>query len=183
MRSDIRSQNVSTSYQSSNHLAACAIFGIYSGPIADLKNGPDASPDERLYRLLLDPALRAPLRGGAASRARRPSLRAARPGRRTPALASLAARAARGCETRPDREPGDRLVSHAPAVRTRPGLLRRAIHAIARRAERREPGRRAGRAGAGVRGDGRLGATVRSAGQANGSDSNAECGMRNAEFQ
>src|SRR5688572_24434835 len=128
------------------------MFGIYSGPLHELVNAQEAPFGERLRRLLLDSPLRPALRSGAAPRARVTPERAARARRHPPAVAGLAARPARGSEARDDREPGDRSLSRAVAVRTRSDLLRRSIRAAALGAHRGEPGDRAGGVGTGVRG-------------------------------
>src|SRR5437899_10861206 len=166
-------------------LAAPSIFGIYSGRHLELGNDPDTPPGERFRRVLLDPVGCAAVRSGAPIAARVPSppRRAPLIRRSPPAVAGIAARPARGGEAGDDGEPGDRTVRRAQAVRARPGALRRAVRAAARGARPCESGRRACRAGARVRGDGRVGGAVRYAREDRRSDSSAECGMRNAEFQ
>src|SRR3989454_10740254 len=166
-------------------LAAPSIFGIYSGPHLELGNDPDTPPGERFRRVLLDPVVCAAVRGGATIGARVPSptRRAALTRRSPPAVAGIAARPARGGEAGGDGEPGARTVRRAPAVRARPRALRRAGRAAARRARPCESGRRGCRAGAPGRGGGRGGGGVRYAREDRRSDSSAECGMRNAEFQ
>src|SRR5436309_8340419 len=166
-------------------LAAPSIFGIYSGPHLELGNDPDTPPGERFRRVLLDPVVCAAVRSGATIGARVPSptRRAALTRRSPPAVAGIAARPARGGEAGDDGEPGDRTVRRAQAVRARPGALRRAVRAAARGARPCESGRRAYRAGARVRGDGRVGGAVRCAAADRGSDSIADCGMRIADWK
>src|SRR2546425_10724683 len=74
-----------------------------------------------------------------------------------PTVAGLTARPSRRREARDDSESGDRSLSFAPAVRARPGPLRRAVRAAACRAERGEPGGGAGGAGGSIRRDRRPG--------------------------
>src|SRR5213076_588213 len=76
------------------------------------------------------------------------------------------------------RQPGDRTLSRAQAVRAGPGALRRAVRAARHGARHREPRGRAGGAGAGVRGDGWARGAVWRGGGDRGSDQtrNAECG-------
>src|SRR2546427_12546208 len=93
------------------------------------ENDPDAPTGERFRRVLLDSAVRAALRTGATARAR-VSPRGARRTRHRPHPPGVAGRAARpalGREAGDDREPGDRALSRAQAVRARPGALRRAV--------------------------------------------------------
>src|SRR5256885_8740499 len=156
------------------------MFGIYSGPIVGLAYDPDTPSHERYRRLLLDPAVRSALRDGAATRARGAPFSPAGTRRHPPTLAGRAARPARGREAGDDREPGDRALSRAQAVRARPGALRRAVRAARRGARHREPRRRARGSGAGVRGDGWVGGTVRGAAEYRRSHTNAECGGRSA---
>src|SRR6266516_3209199 len=75
-------------------------------------------------------------------------------------LFALRCEEARRPEARDDSESGDRSLSLAPAVRARPGPLRRAVRAAAGRAERGEPGGGAGGAGGGIRRYRRLRGTV-----------------------
>src|SRR5881398_1464564 len=157
------------------------MFGIYSGPIVGLAYDPDTPSHERYRRLLLDPAVRTALRDGAATRARVAPSSPAGTRRHPPTLAGRAARPARGCEAGDDREPGDRTLSRAQAVRARPGALRRAVRAACRGTRHREPSSRAGGAGAGVRGHRWHGRIVWRAGGDRGDDKtrNAERGTRN----
>src|SRR5881397_2337246 len=153
---------------------------IFGAPDRSLQS-PDGPPDEHYRCLLLDPALCPALRGGTAARARLPTRRVARARYCPPLVAGLTARPARRSEAGDDGEPGDRSLSVAAVVRARPSLLRRAVRAAAGRAERGEPGGRAGGAGAGLRGDRRIGGAVRCAGRNRRGDQtrNAERGTRN----
>src|SRR3989442_297517 len=145
-----------------HHLDLRDIFGFLSTPV----NGSKTPSGERVCRVCLDPPVRAALRGGPASRARRPAVRRARSRRRAPAVAGLARRAPRRGPARDDGEPGDRAVPPAHAVRGGPRALRRAVRAPAARLERGESRARARRAGAGGRGDG----WTREAGRRGGAD-------------
>src|SRR5438046_8704371 len=152
LRSVIRSQKLSTSYPSGNHLAASSIFGIYSGPIAGLAHDPYPPTHERRRRVLLDSTVSAALRDRPATRARVAPGGAGGARRYTSGVAAVVARPAGRGEAGDDGEPGDRAMSRAQAVRARPGALRRAVLPSARGAGPGESGDRAGGAGKGVRG-------------------------------
>src|SRR6266571_207169 len=176
------SQNIPISYPSSNHLAVISIFGIYSGPIVGLTHDPNPPSHERRSGVLLDSAVPAALRDRPATGARNAPGGAGGARRYAPGVAAVAARPARRREAGDDGEPGDRALSRAQAVRARPGALRRAVLPPARGARPGESGDRAGGAGKGVRGDGRVGGAVRCAREDRRSDRtrNAERGMRNS---
>src|SRR2546430_1649997 len=146
------SQNISTSYPSSTHLAANWIFGIYSGPILGLAHDPPHPSHERRRRVLLDSAVPAALRDRPATRARIAAGGAGGARRYTSGVAAVVTRPARRGEAGDDGEPGDRAMSRAQAVRARPSALRRAVLPSARGAGPGESGDRAGGAGKGVRG-------------------------------
>src|SRR6266705_1383590 len=173
---------IATCYLSRNR--PCGLYNLRDifGSLLDALDGAK-SPDELLRRLLLDTAIRAALRSGAATRARVPAQRARRTRRYPQGVAGLAARPACGREARDDLQPGDRSMPHAPAVRTRPGLLRRAVRATALRPGSGESRRRGARAGQGVRGDGRVGRVVRCAGADRRGDSIADWGLRIAHWK
>src|SRR6266513_1644488 len=182
LRSGIRSQKLSTSYPFGNHLAASSIFGIYSGPIAGLAHDPYPPTHERRRRVLLDSAVPAALRDRPATGARVAPGGAGGARRYTSGVAAVVARPARRGEAGDDGESGDRALSRAQAVRARPGALRRAVLPPASGAGPGESGDRAGGAGKGVRGDGRIGRAVRCAREDRRSDQvrSAECGVRNS---
>src|SRR5256885_15180427 len=126
LQSGIRSQKLSTSYPSGNHLAASSIFGIYPGPIAGLAHDPSPPTHERRRRVLLDSTVSAALRDRPATRARVAAGGAGGARRYTSGVAAVVARPASRGEAGDDGDPGDRAMSRATAVGARPRALRRA---------------------------------------------------------
>src|SRR6266702_4641335 len=88
------------------------IFGSLFGSTDDR----EATSRELVRCLLLDPTLRAALRGSAASRARCPAECAALTRRPPASVAGLAAGEARGCEAGSQRQPVDRPLPGAAVV-------------------------------------------------------------------